>query len=330
MDNSHTGDMKSGRVFKKALGQYFVKTDGRTVACSISSKLRKRLIYPVADASSIRPHVVSVKGIRTVDPIAVGDIVNFLDAGDGSGMITEVQHRETKLSRRAAGPKLREQVIVANIDQVVPVFSVARPKPKWRLLDRCLADAEATEVPVLICMTKMDLMKGEETEEELSVYEDIGYPVVRSSAITGLALEEVKEALKDRVSVFLGRSGVGKTTLLNAIQPGLDLRVEQVSEATGKGKHTTSHLEMFELDFGGSVVDTPGMRELGLWNIDDENMANLFREMRPYIGQCRFGLNCSHTHEPGCAVKEAVKAGEITERRYESYVHMRLARHLPT
>jgi ribosome biogenesis GTPase len=124
------------------------------------------------------------------------------------------------------------------------------------------------------------------------------------------------------VSVFVGKSGVGKTTLLNAIEPGLGLRVNEVSEATGKGKHTTSHYEMFELGFGGCVVDTPGMREFGLWSADTVDVAYLFREMRKYLGNCRFGGDCSHTHEPGCAIKEAVEAGEIDERRYESYVKM--------
>jgi ribosome biogenesis GTPase len=168
----------------------------------------------------------------------------------------------------------------------------------------------------------MDLVDENSFREDLRVYEEIGYPVVLTSAEGSTGLEEFKEAIKGKVSIFVGKSGVGKTSLLNAIQPGLGLRVREVSDVTGKGKHATSHLEMFELDFGGSVVDTPGMREFGLWKGEDFDMAYLFREMRPYIGQCKFGAGCSHTHEPGCAIKEAVEAGEISERRYESYVRM--------
>lgn len=314
---------KHGRVLKKMLGRYFVHVDGRMVVCSISSKLRKELIYPEADPASIRPHVVSVKNIRTVDPVAVGDVVSFVDAGDGAGMITEVLPRKNKFSRRAPGSKSLEQVIAVNVDQVVAVFSTARPAPKWGLLDRYLANAESTGLPAQICITKMDLAEEARLRKEMRVYEQIGYPLVLTSARTARGVEAFKEALEGRVSVLVGKSGVGKTTLLNAIEPGLGLRVNEVSGATGKGKHTTSHLEMFELGFGGSVVDTPGMKEFGLWNVADGDVAHLFPEMRPYIGLCRFGLDCSHTHEPGCAIKEAVESGRVAHRRYRSYLSLR-------
>jgi ribosome biogenesis GTPase len=321
--NTHKKSEMQGRVFKKSLGQYFVKADGRVVTCSISNRFRKDLVYPLADPASIRPHVVAVKDISMVDPIAIGDEVSFIDSGDGSGMISEVLPRKNKLSRRAAGKKPLEQVIVANVDQIVAVFAAAKPTPKWRLLDRYLADAEAVSIPVLICITKLDLVNEEGFREKVKVYEDIGYPVVFTSALTGRGIEEFKDVLKNRVSLLMGKSGVGKTTLLNTIQPGLGLRVSEVSKSTGKGKHITSHLEMFELDFGGSVVDTPGMREFGLWNCDSVDLASLFREMRPFISLCRFGMDCSHTHEPGCAIKEAVQTGDISEARYESYLRMR-------
>lgn len=315
-------DSKHGRVFKKTVGQYFVNSDGRIVVCSISSTLRKHLVYPTADPTSIRPHVVSVEEIKMVDPVAIGDVVSFVDASDGSGMITEILPRKNKFSRRAAGRKPLEQVIVANVDQVVAVFAAARPKPKWGMLNRYLADAESADLPALICVTKLDLA-DEDLIEEVRIYEKIGYPIILTSALNGWGIEEFKEALTGSVSVLLGKSGVGKTTLLNAIQPGLGLRVNEISDSTGKGKHTTSWLEMFELDFGGSVIDTPGMREFGLWKVAVEDIAGLFPEMRPYIGQCRFGAGCSHTHEPGCAIKEAVQVGHIAERRYSSYLRMR-------
>ncbi len=258
---------RKGGVFWKSTGSYRVKCeDGEEVVCTISGSLRKVLVYPHADPSSRRPTVDRVEDIRMVDPVAINDEVEFIDNGAGTGMIIEVLPRRSKFSRLAAGPKPIEQVIVANVDQVVPVVAVAKPKLKWTLLYRYLADAESVELPSLICFTKMDLVDEEEFRKEARVYEEIGYPVVLTSAVDGRGLEELVAALKDRVSVFVGKSGVGKTSLLNAIQEGLGLRVNGISDATGKGKHTTSHLEMFELKVGGPVVDTPGMREFGLWS----------------------------------------------------------------
>lgn len=314
--------LRTGKVYKKSIGQYWVKTGDRKVVCSISSKLRKRFLYPTADPSSIRPHVVAVKEIRTVDPVVIGDEVVYEESEDGTGVVTEVLPRRNKLNRRAAGPEPLEQVIVANLDQMVAVVSAAHPKPSWRLLDRYLADAEFLEIPALISFTKMDLVDEKEFVKEVKVYQELGYSMVLSSAVTGQGLDELKARLKDKVSVFLGKSGVGKTTLLNAIQPDLGLAVQEISDKTGKGKHTTSHLEMFELGFGGFIVDTPGMREFGLWKADEMNVAWLFREMRPYIGQCKFGASCTHSHEPGCAIKRAVAEGKITERRYDSYLRI--------
>lgn len=315
-----------GTVYKKTLGHYFVDIEGETVVCSISSRLRKELIYPIADASSVRQRVVDVEDLAVVDPVAVGDRVRFLDNGDGSGMIVDVLPRRTQLVRRAPGPKPLEQVIVANVDQIVTVFSAAQPKPKWNLLDRYLVAAEAAGLPTLICITKLDLVKRHakyrQLQESMNLYQRIGYPVILTSSVENEGLAEMREALRHRLSVFVGKSGVGKTTLLNALQPGLGLRVKEISQQTGKGKHTTSHLELFELDSGGRVVDTPGMREFALWDLDGADLAALFPEMAPYLGQCRFGASCSHTHEPGCAIKEAVAVGEIAERRYESFVRM--------
>ena len=312
----------SGIVFKKSLGHYWVNVDGHNVMCSISSRLRKVLIYPVADATSVHPRVQEVEEIRVADPVAIGDIVCFVEAGDGMGLITEVVERTNALVRRAAGPKPLEQVIVANVDQVVCVVAAARPAPSWELLDRYLAAAEASDLRALICITKADLIDLSALAEEVENYQQIGYPVLLTSSATGLNINEFRAALIGQVSVFTGKSGVGKTSLLNAVQPDLGLRVNEVSGKTGKGKHTTTHLEMFALDGGGSVVDTPGMREFGLWNVHERELASLFPELRPYVGQCRFGLDCSHSHEPGCAIKEAVAEGEISPRRHQSYVRM--------
>jgi len=312
-----------GKVFRKTIGRYWVKAEDREVICSLSNRLRKHLVYPVADPASVRPHVVAVEEIGVVDPVAVGDEVEFRESGDGASVITAVLPRRNRLNRRAAGRQPLEQVIAANIDQFLAVEAAAQPSPRWRLLDRYLADAEFLGIPAAVCVTKTDLVPAGGDPPGVDLYEHIGYRVVRTSAVTGAGLDEVRELLANRVSVLVGRSGVGKTTLLNAIQPGLGLAVQDVSARTGKGRHTTSSLEMFELGSGGFVVDTPGMREFGLWDAGGTDIAGLFREMRPYLGVCRFGASCTHSHEPGCRVKEAVSAGEVSEARYESYLRMR-------
>jgi ribosome biogenesis GTPase len=262
-----------------------------------------------------------VQQISTVDPVAIGDFVELLEAGDGTGMITAVLPRRTQLSRRAAGPKPLEQVIAANVDQIVAVMAAAQPEPKWNVLDRYLADAEFASLPAVICVTKMDLASDDQVRLELSLYESIGYRAVLTSAVSGRGLDQIAKVFQGHVSVFVGKSGVGKSTLLNALQPDLNLPVNEVGRS-GKGRHTTVSLELIRLRLGGGVIDTPGMREFGLWNVSAADLARCFPEMRPHIGQCRFGSDCSHSHEPGCAIKTAVEAGLIAPRRYRSYLRM--------
>jgi ribosome biogenesis GTPase len=273
---------------------------------------------------------MEVKDLDTVDPVAVGDVVRFIDAGDGTGLITEILPRRNKLSRPATDGGRRfkksrplEQVLVANVDQIMIVMSAANPPPSWDLLDRYLAAAEAARLPPVICFTKSDLSPDDEFARESEVYRQIGYSVIVTSAIDGNGLDQVEAQLKDRVSVLWGKSGVGKTSLLNAIQPDLGLRVNEVNAFNSEGRHTTTHLEMFELDFGGSVIDTPGQRRFKLWDDDPGDFAELLPEMRPLIGQCKFGLDCTHAHEPGCAIKRAVANGQVSQRRYDSFLGMR-------
>ncbi|HSD84250.1 MAG TPA: ribosome small subunit-dependent GTPase A, partial [Anaerolineae bacterium] len=308
-----------GVVFRKTLGQYTVRTHGRELDCALSSLIHKQLIFPTADPTSLRHTVREVREIDHVDPVAIGDHVRYVEAGDGTGMIVEVLPRNSKLSRPAPVPGQRvfEQVIVSNADLIVPVFSVASPAPKWGLLDRYLVSAEAAELPSLIVINKLDLAwKNPGFDEEIGLYRRIGYPVLLVSAVTGEGIDELKEALQGRQSVLVGKSGVGKTSLLNAIQPGLGLRVKAVGQGElGKGRHTTTHLEMFELDFGGALVDTPGIREFGLWDIAGEELAYLFPEMADHVGQCKFGLSCRHDQEPGCAIRKAVVTGAISPYR---------------
>jgi ribosome biogenesis GTPase len=322
--------LKQGIVYKRSMGSYTIHCHGQVYICAISSKLRKNIEYwfGASDPSSGRKHVKSVSDINAVDPIAIGDQVAFVDAGNNTGMITEVLPRRNALSRHVPNPHARpgeiplEQVIVANVDQIVPVFAAAQPKPTWNLLDRYLATAEARHIEVFICITKLDIANERELMLEVDIYRQMGYPVLLSSTVTGQGIAELMAVLKDRVSVFVGKSGVGKTSLLNAIQPELGLRVKEVNIKVDRGRHTTTHLEMFRLDGGGGVVDTPGVREFALWQTDELDLAYLFRDLRPYLGECKFGLGCTHTHEPGCAVLAAVERGHISKRRHESYLRM--------
>jgi ribosome biogenesis GTPase len=262
----------------------------------------------------------------------VGDQVEFVRSTNSStGAITAILPRKNKLARRSAvpmpGAHAHEQVIIANVDQVVPVFAAANPAPHWNMLDRYLVSAESAGIPAMIVITKSDLsgapMNGDDLEEIISEYRGIGYRVQMVSAHTREGLDTLHQELAGRSSVFLGKSGVGKTSLLNALQPGLGLRVNTVNQVTGKGKHTTTHLEMFELDARGTtIVDTPGVREFGLWDVEEDDLALYFPEMRPLAVGCKFGRGCRHDEEPGCAVRKGVMNGLISPRRYNSYVRL--------
>ena len=325
MNSNDTDD--TGIVFRKTRGHYTVHTNRRELDCELSSLIHKQLIYPTADPTSLRHKVQAVREIEYVDPVAIGDRVRFLDAGQSRGMITEILPRISKLSRPATIPGQRafEQVIASNMDLILPVFAAADPTPKWGLLDRYLVSAESSDLPAVIVITKIDLAwKNKEFNSALDVYRRAGYRVQLVSANTGQGIEDLKQILQGRGSVLVGKSGVGKTSLLNAIQPRLGLRVKDVSQGKqGKGRHTTTHLEMFSLEFGGSLVDTPGMREFGLWEIAGEELAYLFPEMANYVGLCKFGLNCSHDREPGCAIRGAVLSGNVSPHRYKSYMNLR-------
>jgi ribosome biogenesis GTPase len=188
-------------------------------------------------------------------------------------------------------------------------------------LDRYLVLAEIADIPTTICITKMDLVDEDDIKRDLERYQALGYGVIYTSAVSGLGINEFRASLKGRLSVFAGKSGVGKSSLLNAIEPDLGIRVQEVYKGKeGKGRHTTSHLEMFPLSTGGWVVDTPGMRELGLWNMNVNDVAYCFKELRPYMGACKFGVSCQHRSEPGCAIKQAVDNGAVDRQRYESFL----------
>jgi ribosome biogenesis GTPase len=264
------------------------------------------------------------QGRREGDITAVGDWVQITVLEDGSGMIEEIEARQRMFSRLAPTPRGEyQQIIIANQDQAVLVFACAEPEPRLKMLDRFLIVAEEAETPVLIVFNKVDLVGLRKAKEYFGHYKKIGYPLVYTSVETGLGLKTLHKKLIGKISVLAGPSGVGKSSLLNAIQPGLGLAVRNVSKATRKGKHTTVVREMFPLAEGGYVADTPGLKALALWDIEPEEVDGYFPEIRDLVSQCQFS-NCMHLHEPGCAVKTAVEDGRIHFERYESYIRLRL------
>lgn len=261
---------------------------------------------------------------RTGDRVVAGDRVEVKRHADGSITIESVRQRASELARRAPGRGgRRAKVIVANVDQLVVVFAAAHPEPRLRMLDRFLVLAEANELPAVVVVNKVDLVDEAEARARFADYETAGYPVLYTSTVDARGLDELREVLCGRTSALAGPSGVGKSSLLNALEPGLGLRTAEISEAVRKGRHTTVTAELVPLRCGGYVADTPGLREVGLWGVPLEELDLCFPEFRPYRGECRFGGSCTHIHEPGCAVRAAVEAGEVSAARYESYRALR-------
>ena len=254
-------------------------------------------------------------------PVVAGDRVRFRPANTSElleGMIERVEPRHGTLSRES---KHRKHILVANVDQLLIVASAAEPDFKPNLIDRMLVTSEQTEIRPIICINKVDLVDLAELQPIIGSYAQMGYKVLPLSVPTGLGIERLRLQLKDRESVVLGQSGVGKSSLLNAVEPSLKLRIGEVSNAL-KGKHTTTMAELLKLSFGGYVVDTPGLRQFMHWDLIPEEVFGFFRDLRPYENHCRFP-NCTHSHEEDCAVKNGVAEGRLDLRRYESYLAIR-------
>jgi len=258
---------------------------------------------------------------RERNVVAVGDEILYSPLDTQAGVIERVLPRRSVLSRKYAE---REHVVAANIDQLVVVVSVSAPPIRTGLIDRYLVAAENGGLRAVILVNKIDLAPGEAGSpyrEVMRTYVDLGYGVAFCSAVTGEGLDSVRDVLRGKSSIFAGQSGTGKSSILNALQPGLRLRVGEISESTRKGIHTTTNITLLPLEFGGYVVDTPGIREFALWGLAKEDLPHFFPEFEHYLGRCRL-RGCTHTHEPGCEVKAAVEEGRIHPERYDSYCRL--------
>ena len=294
-----------GLVIKNTGSWYIVKTDdGKEINCKIKGNFR-------------------LKGIRTTNPVAVGDTVSILPNNDGSAFITKIDERKNYIIRRSSNLSKEAHIIAANVDQALLIVTLAHPVTSTTFVDRFLATAEAYRIPATIVVNKIDLLCDEEDKEYLEawcyLYRSIGYNVIEVSAATGEGIDKLKESLEDKITLLSGNSGVGKSTIINQIIPGLNLRTAEISSTHDTGMHTTTFSEMFPLPQGGYLIDTPGVKGFGTIDFDRHEVAHFFPEIFEISQDCRFG-NCTHTHEPGCAVLSAVEEARISQSRYNSYL----------
>jgi ribosome biogenesis GTPase len=299
--------MEEGIVIKSTGSWYQVKlSDGRTIPSRILGKFR-------------------LEGLKLTNPVAVGDQVELsIEEGDEeTGLIRNIKARTNYVVRQSPRRKRDMHLLASNIDQAIVIVTIREPMLKPAFIDRFLLMTEPYEIPTMIIFNKADLY----TEDDLELYEaieylyqDIGYSVHLVSATSGQGIEELREALKDKITLVAGQSGVGKSTLVTAIQPQLEIRTQDLSGSSGKGQHTTTFAEMYELDFGGAIIDTPGIKTLSFNHLEPQDVAHNFREFFALSEDCRFGGTCLHRNEPGCAVKAAVEEQQVSELRYMNYL----------
>lgn len=296
-----------GIVTKSTGSWYVVRTEvGHYTRCRIRGKFR-------------------MDGIKSTNPVSVGDKVDFeLEPQKETGVIHKIHTRKNYIIRRSVNLSKQTHIIAANIDQAFLLITVANPPTHTSFIDRFLATAEAYSIPVILLFNKVDAfdeVQLQEMEILKSVYENIGYQCIEVSAVTGKNVHKIKELMQDQVSLFSGHSGVGKSTLINLIEPTLNLKTTEISVQSGQGQHTTTFAEMFELSFGGFIIDTPGIKGFGVVDFEKQEVGDYFPEIFHFKQFCKFN-NCLHIEEPGCAVLEAVESDDIAFSRYRSYVQM--------
>lgn len=295
-----------GLVIKNTGSWYTVLTDGgNTVDCKIKGNFR-------------------LKGIRSTNPVAVGDRVEIVRNQEGTAFITNICDRRNYIIRKSSNLSKQSHIIAANVDQAFLIVTVKYPETSTTFIDRFLASAEAYSVPVTLVFNKVDLLQDDERrylDMMVTLYETVGYDCLKVSAETKEGMDRLQPLLKDKITLFSGNSGVGKSTMLNFIVPGAELRTAEISDAHNTGMHTTTFSEMLPLTDGGWVIDTPGIKGFGTFNMEPEEICGYFKEIFKFSKDCRFN-NCTHTHEPGCAVRKAVEEHYIAESRYVSYLSM--------
>lgn len=295
-----------GLIIKNTGSWYTVKTDdGRIVECKVKGNFR-------------------LKGIRSTSPVAVGDYVDIIMNAEGTALISAIDDRKNYIIRKASNLSKQSQIIAANLDQALLIITIKQPETSTTFIDRFLAGAEAYRVPVVLVFNKTDLLNDDERryqQQMVELYETIGYPCIEISAETGMGINQLQTFLKQKVTLVSGNSGVGKSTLINAIIPHADQRTAEISNAHGTGMHTTTFSEMIELAEGGYLIDTPGIKGFGTFDIEREELTSYFKEIFEFSKDCKFN-NCTHTHEPGCAVIQAVENHYISASRYQSYLNM--------